>query len=221
MQDQLNQMQQTQVQMQNQMQQMQNQMQQMQNQQNQIHNQMQQMQNQQNQMQQTQVQMQEQMAQNQVQIQTQLAQVQAQLQPLPGLVTQLIESVTVIEARSNANGARLFNSQITLSEDALYVPVVKYTPGHPFPLDELVHLPRVQFTHIVYPVNSEPPANLMPRNSRQLEGWRSADNVDTMRQRLLSIYWFYNDSRLALDDDADENVCFRLFKTVDSFLRIP
>ncbi|KAL8027324.1 hypothetical protein ABFS82_14G085200 [Erythranthe guttata] len=134
-------------------------------------------------------------------------------------MSAMIARMGIMEARLNANNARVHNSRHTFSlmNEVPYTAVVKYTPGHPW--EHPPSVPNVSFDP-AYSVNCPPPVNLVPVNSKQLKSMVILeDEIDGPRDRLRAIYWFYNDPKLVLlDENATRDNCFSAVDALDTFL---
>ncbi|XP_012844229.1 PREDICTED: uncharacterized protein LOC105964252 isoform X2 [Erythranthe guttata] len=129
-------------------------------------------------------------------------------------------AIASLGADLRANGARFHNDRLRNSQNWTagdYAVVVKYRAGHPYP-----HCPRcpdVQFNQS-YPINSAPPANLLPKNYNMFIEWQRMSPI-YMREKLEGLHWFYNDSRFEVPMNATAQMCIDAFAKLDEFLRYP
>ncbi|KAL7110957.1 hypothetical protein ACP275_05G058700 [Erythranthe tilingii] len=119
-------------------------------------------------------------------------------------------------AKINAENARIMNKMNNLSLPHVpFVPVVKEIPGHPFPQAPAVH--NVVYNNNNYDVNSSPPDNLIPADFHALYAV-STGAVGLARDRLRAIYWFYNDPRLVIGENATRVQCGLAVGALNEFL---
>ncbi|EYU35552.1 hypothetical protein MIMGU_mgv1a015659mg [Erythranthe guttata] len=128
--------------------------------------------------------------------------------PGEGYVTEmgLAVNVPAVEAVFGApTEEQMLNEHRRLvSIDRAQTLSVKEFPGHPFPQPPAVQ--NVVFDNNNYNVNTSPPDHLIPADLHALHAV-STGTVVLARDRLRAIYWFYNDPRLAIGENATRVQC--------------
>ncbi|EYU42713.1 hypothetical protein MIMGU_mgv1a012060mg [Erythranthe guttata] len=142
--------------------------------------------------------------------------IQNDLQNLRQEVLLLRQDVQGLSAHYNAMNARLYNSRFAESGKVQYQTVVKLTPGHPFP-----NPPTFQNFQLAtsYSVNAHPPIGLLPTNRDMLRDM-IIGQLHEIRPRMRAIFWFYNDSRLSLDENAHLGGCNSFLVALEDFLKL-
>ncbi|CAA0818379.1 Unknown protein [Striga hermonthica] len=122
---------------------------------------------------------------------------------------------TKLDTFIRVSTARSFNQSIKYNQRLVPFQVPpKILAGHPF-VDH-PNVPGVNLNH-VYQVGADPPNGLVPLNFGELNDMRG-DMANSL-SRLRALFWFYNDPRLFIADNATESRCEEGWDNFKTYIR--
>ncbi|GER56034.1 envelope glycoprotein B [Striga asiatica] len=124
---------------------------------------------------------------------------------------------TKLDASIRANAARSVNRSIRYNQPDLAFGILpKIIAGHPF-VDPPPNVPGVDFNNQVYQVGANPPNGLFPLNFREFGNMRI--DVANSPSRLRGLFWFYNDPRLFIPNNATNERCSEGWDNFKRYIR--
>ncbi|KAL3624366.1 hypothetical protein CASFOL_033182 [Castilleja foliolosa] len=143
-----------------------------------------------------------------------------QLNDIQNIVVRIKNRLLKRNTRAALAESREFNRRISTQTYVVdYIGIPKFIAGHPN-----VELPEIRNINLqaAYEIGDLPPPNLLPSNDAAFAALKAKrQNLATLRTRMRTIQWFYNDPQLGsmLNEDATRDDCRDFVDTLKHYIK--